>query len=195
MEDVITSPLQEIQRWIAPSSQSRIRDGYAPSAKPEKIPACKQGYAPFIISAETRTAARSFRVARHKSAEHWVIKAQVEDSIVQVLVAAPTRVKEIEAKFNELAEKWDIETAHLSSPLQKMMHPSYQAILGMSAESATNKRQIIRFLLRDLKTSHRDWFLMLSYLTQQNPISPKDSGKTSKMVASWLAWGEKQGLL
>ena len=100
----------------------------------------------------------------------------------------------LEQRFREAAEKWDRETAHLSSPLQKMMHPSYQAILGMSAESPENKRQIIRLLLRDLKSNGRDWFLALSYLTQQNPINPKDAGKTSKMIASWVSWGENQGL-
>lgn len=108
--------------------------------------------------------------------------------------ARPTE-KTLEQKFLEQAEKWDQETAHMSSPLQKMMHPSYQAILGMSAESLDNKRNVIRFMLHDLKRNRREWSLALSYLTQQNPIDPKDYGKTSKVTASWLKWGERQGLL
>jgi hypothetical protein len=102
---------------------------------------------------------------------------------------------DLECRLRQEAEKWELETRHLSSPLQRMMHPSYQAILGMSAETQNNRRDVIRFMLHDLKSNHRDWFLALSYLTQHNPISTKDYGKTSKMVAAWVKWGEEQGLL
>jgi hypothetical protein len=73
-----------------------------------------------------------------------------------------------------------------------MMHPSYQAILGMGAE---HKRDVVRLLLRDLQKNKRDWILALSYLTQVNPINPKDAGKTDKIVDSWVQWGKEQGLL
>jgi hypothetical protein len=98
----------------------------------------------------------------------------------------------LEHRLRELAEQWDQETAHLSSPLQRMMSPSYQAILGMGAE---NKREVIRFLLRDLQENRRDWLLALSYLTQENPVDPRDAGKTDKLVNSWRKWGREQGLL
>ena len=98
----------------------------------------------------------------------------------------------LEQRFTEQADKWDHETAHLSSPLQKMMHPSYQAILGMGAE---HKEAVVRLLLRDLKQNGRDWFLALSYLTQENPINPRDAGKTDKLVRSWLRWGDERGLV
>src|ERR1035438_4687556 len=39
---------------------------------------------------------------------------------------------ELTDRFLEQANKWERETAHLSSPNQRMMHPSYQAILGMA---------------------------------------------------------------
>src|SRR5947209_38701 len=38
----------------------------------------------------------------------------------------------LEERFREQADKWRRETEHLSSPSQMMMHPSYQAILGMA---------------------------------------------------------------
>ena len=77
-----------------------------------------------------------------------------------------------------------------------MEHPSYQAIIGMSAESRENKNCVIRFMLRDVKRKRRDWFLALSYLTQHNPITnPKDYGKSSKLAQAWIRWGEKEGFL
>lgn len=101
----------------------------------------------------------------------------------------------IEQRFREQSERWYQETAHLSSPLQKMMHLSYQAIIGMSSESPERKNEIIRLMLQDLKQNRRDWFLALSYLTQENPISPRDCGKPDRMTRSWINWGERQGLI
>ena len=138
-----------------------------------------------------------FPVAR----PHWNTKRNTllvemwQRARAQAAAGTVPDVRTLEGKFLEQAEKWDRETAHMSSPLQRMMHPSYQAILGMGAASPHNKREIVRFMLRDLRKNHREWFLALSYLTEQNPISPKDHGKTSKMIASWLKWGEGQGLL
>jgi hypothetical protein len=118
-----------------------------------------------------------------------------DDCNVEAAPAVEENKKTLEQRFHEEAEKWGRETAHMSSPLQKMMHPSYQAILGMSAESSKNKRDIIRFMLHDLKDSHREWSLALSYLTQHNPINPKDYGRTDKITAAWIRWGEVEGRL
>src|SRR5207249_10087554 len=41
---------------------------------------------------------------------------------------------QLEKRFREQADKWERETQHLSSPTQRIMHPSYQAILGMGQE-------------------------------------------------------------
>jgi hypothetical protein len=106
----------------------------------------------------------------------------------RVIAADPT----LEQQFIQQADKWQWETAHLSSPLQRMMHPSYQAVLGMGAE---HKRDIVRLMLRDMQKTRRDWLLALSYLTQANPINPKDAGKTDEMIEAWINWGREHGLL
>jgi hypothetical protein len=98
----------------------------------------------------------------------------------------------LEGRFREQAEKWQRETAHLSSPLQRMVHPSYQAILGMGAE---HKREVVGFLLHDMLDNHRDWSLALSYLTHANPISPKDAGRTDKIFEAWLNWGKQHSAI
>jgi hypothetical protein len=94
----------------------------------------------------------------------------------------------LEQRFREQAERWQRETRHLSSPTQKIMHPSYQAILGMGKE-------VVPFMLQDMAQNRADWFLALSYLTQENPIKREDAGKMDKMLASWLKWGNEKGLL
>ena len=110
--------------------------------------------------------------------------------IDEAVAKALTNVTEVslEEKFREQAEKWQRETKHLSSPTQKIMHPSYQAVLGMGNE-------VVPFLLRDLAQNRGEWFWALSYLTQENPIKREDAGKMDKMIASWVSWGQERGLL
>jgi hypothetical protein len=98
----------------------------------------------------------------------------------------------LEERFREQAEKWQQETEHLSSPTQRIMHPSYQAILGMGQE---RKQDVIRLLIRDLRQNRRAWFWALSYLAEDNPISPKDAGKMDKMIRAWVEWGKAKGIL
>jgi hypothetical protein len=95
-------------------------------------------------------------------------------------------------RFQEQAEKWARETAHLSSPTQMMAHPSYQAILGMASE---DKRKIIRLMILDLKQNRNEWFWALSYLTQDNPIKQSDAGKMEKMISAWVNWGIEHNLI
>jgi hypothetical protein len=100
--------------------------------------------------------------------------------------------RSLEERFYEQANKWQTETGHFSSPSQRIMHPSYQAILGMGRE---HKLDIIRLLIRDLQQNRRAWFWALSYLAQDNPINPEDAGKIDKMIFAWVKWGKTKGIL
>jgi hypothetical protein len=98
----------------------------------------------------------------------------------------------LEIRFREQADKWAHETRHLSSPTQRMMHPSYQAILGMAGE---NKEKLIRLLLLDMQKDRRPWFWALSYLTQANPVLQEHAGKMDKMIQDWKSWGIQKGFV
>jgi hypothetical protein len=183
------SPLSELQDWYRPQAHSEARPGRG-SYEIRKLVRhhhVKRSYAAKMLAARRR------RIYE----EAMALLVAGRDAVVQphINAVADERARELDRRLRQQAERWDRETAHLSSPLQRMMHPSYQAILGMSAESAQNRRQVIRFLLSDLRQNGRDWLLALSYLTHENPINPKDSGKTDKMIRSWVKWGEEQGLL
>lgn len=94
----------------------------------------------------------------------------------------------LEMRFSAEALKWESETEHISSPNKRMMHPSYQAILGMG-------KDVIPLLLRDLRDNRRAWFSALSYLTTENPINREDAGKMDRMIDAWVNWGRSRGLL
>ena len=118
--------------------------------------------------------------------------ATITEWLVQTSKLYRTASIPLEERFRQQADKWRRETEHLSSPTQMMMHPSYQAILGMAQE---NKDLVIRLLLRDLEENRGPWFWALSYLTQDNPIKQKDAGKIDKMIKAWVIWAKERNLL
>lgn len=130
-----------------------------------------------------------WRGRKVKSADQ--VQLELIGEIVAKVIAAVPPVA-LEQRFREQAEKWARETQHLSSPSQKAAHPSYQAILGMGRE---NRDEIIRLLLLDLQQNRRLWFWALSYLTEDNPISPAEAGKIDRMIGAWVNWGKIKGLL
>jgi hypothetical protein len=121
------------------------------------------------------------RLSRQKRKQQWRSIAQVLDRMEKRLT--------LEQRFQEQANKWQRETQHLSSPGQRMMHPSYQAILGMANE---NRREIINLMINDMEQHRRPWFWALSYLAQDNPVSQADAGKMDKVIKAWVNWGKEQ---
>lgn len=113
------------------------------------------------------------------------------ESVVAGELCAPTE-STLAERFRGQADKWRRDTEHLSSPTQMMMHPSYQAVLGMALE---NKKEIIRLLIIDLQQHRNEWFWALSFLTQENPITPSDAGKMDRMIAAWVNWGRAKRII
>jgi hypothetical protein len=107
----------------------------------------------------------------------------------QVASRASLADDELRHRFLDLAQQWEDETGHLSSPNQRMLHPSYKAILGMGQE---HKEELIDLLIQDMKDKRRQWFWALSYLAQVNPIKPEDAGRIDRMINAWVRWGEKR---
>jgi len=120
-------------------------------------------------------------------------RKELTSTIARILASLESRQAEktLEQRFQEQADKWQRETQHLSSPAQRMMHPSYQAILGMGNE---NPREIISLMIRDMQQHRRPWFWALSYFAQDNPVSQSDAGRTDKMIKAWVDWEKAKRL-
>jgi len=127
--------------------------------------------------------------------DEWLLQVEdtwgtTENPSVAPAVAAPVKqLVDIRTMFKREAERWSSETGHLSSPTQKMLHPSYQAILGMGQE---HREETIDLLLQDLKENRRPWFWALSYLAQTNPITPAEAGRMDQMIDAWVRWGKSR---
>jgi hypothetical protein len=98
------------------------------------------------------------------------------------------REPSLEERFRELAEIWREETGHMSSAVSASMHPTYQRIIGMGPAA-------VPLLLRDMAETKSHWFWALSAITGENPVRKEDRGRVNKMVAAWLGWGQRRGML
>ena len=90
--------------------------------------------------------------------------------------------------FEELAQAWTAETAHLSSPLKLMEHPAYRQIVGFGPA-------VLPLLLGDLAENHRFWFPALSAISGENPVPDDAAGNVERMTDAWLAWGRDRRLI
>jgi hypothetical protein len=119
-----------------------------------------------------------------KAGEEIQLRAELVDWYVPLIEAESP----LDKRFRAHAEKWERETKHLSSITKRVMHPSYQTIIGMGSD-------VVPLLLRDLQQNRRPWFWALSHITQANPINPADAGKMDKMIMAWVNWASERGLL
>lgn len=89
-----------------------------------------------------------------------------------------------ESEFQELKEWWVDDTAYLSSPIQKAMHPAYQRIIGGGKES-------LPFIIEDLKEGPDHWFWALKSITGADPIPKEHEGRMELMAEDWIKWYEE----
>jgi hypothetical protein len=90
--------------------------------------------------------------------------------------------------FEELAQTWTAETAHISSPVKLMEHPAYRQIVGFGPA-------VLPLLLRDLAENRRFWFPALNAITGENPVPDEAAGDVGRMTDAWLEWGRHRRLI
>jgi hypothetical protein len=96
---------------------------------------------------------------------------------------------ELQARFDELKEKWIVESCHISSVDQMISFDSYQEIIRMGWDA-------VPLLLRELDTPEPNhWFYALRIITGEDPIPKVDRGRIKKMAEHWLQWGRQRSFV
>ena len=91
-------------------------------------------------------------------------------------------------RFHRLKEKWEAETAFLSSVSDIVMHPAYQQIIGMGPVS-------IPLILREMSIKQGQWFWALKSIANEDPVKPEHRGIVAEMSRVWLQWGKERGYI
>lgn len=84
--------------------------------------------------------------------------------------------------FNELAEEWRRETALESFVTRKVMHFSYQSIIGLGPA-------VVPLLLESLAQEPRDWFWALAAIARGDAAEGADNFEDA--ARAWLEWGAR----
>jgi hypothetical protein len=184
MDDVIMSPLQEAQQWLRRSSHFRIDDECVGQPKSAKL--FRDGCGPFAISEVKKYTSRTSRIAHKKTAQNWVV---AEGAFVHNLTIplAIVDTDQLEVTFLGHAAKWERDTRYVSSMTDIVSHPSYKKIIAMGR---AKPKEMLSFLLRDMRENERPWFTALAH-----PVKPTDAGRVDRMTNAWIGWGMKEGLL
>ena len=92
----------------------------------------------------------------------------------------------VRERFQELADRWELETVLLSNSDRAAEHPAHREIVNMS-------ESVIPLILERMQSQGGHWFHALREITNANPVKPDDRGNVGAMQAAWLEWGERNG--
>jgi hypothetical protein len=99
-----------------------------------------------------------------------------------------TRPDELEPLFRQLARQWQDETRYYSFAPQYAVHPAYLRIIGLGPA-------VLPLLLDELRQRSGHWFPALEAITGVNPVPPEARGNVPQMIAAWVEWGRRHGLI
>jgi hypothetical protein len=96
------------------------------------------------------------------------------------------RQPEVAARFARLKMTWREETAFAASLRERVMHRSYQQIIGMGPE-------VLPQILESLKAEPDHWYWALSAITGKDPAEGSETFAAAR--EAWLLWGQGEGLI
>ena len=97
-------------------------------------------------------------------------------------------LNDLRDEFDDLADEWQRETGHVSSPVDIAMHPAYQRIIGFGPA-------VIPLILEDLRARGGQWYWALRALTGESPVPMDAHGSIRVAKQAWLDWGQQRGYL
>lgn len=98
----------------------------------------------------------------------------------------PLAIHRQELEFEQLADRWEAETALESVVTRKAMHAAYQRIIGMGNAA-------VPWILARLQRTPGQWFWALTAITGEDPASGQETVQGAS--TAWIQWGRTQGLL
>lgn len=127
-------------------------------------------------------AGRAYDSEAHRN---FVLRAYGVSPDGKPLDDAHHREVRIGREFRLLANEWEAETAVYSFVSQKVAHPHYRKIINLG-------KDVISYLLRDMRDSPGYWSDALVELTGTDPV-PDDADTLEAVAAAWVKWGRTAG--
>jgi len=95
--------------------------------------------------------------------------------------------QQLKKRFNFYSSIWKNETIFFSSISEITNNAAYRSIIGLG-------KDVLPFIIEDLKTNDNHWFYALEALTGKNPIKENHKGIVMLMKNDWLEWAKENNL-
>ncbi len=92
--------------------------------------------------------------------------------------------QQLKEKFEAYTSIWITETMFSSSVHEIINNSAYRSIVKLG-------KDVIPFIIEELKKEENHWFYALEALTGQNPIKQEHRGIIRLMKSDWIEWAEK----
>lgn len=112
--------------------------------------------------------------------------ARVHGRFVLTSHAPAVQATGAQARFIQLADRWETETQYMSSLQSKLRHDDYLKIIAMGPS-------VLPMILQRMGTKPNYWFLALRSLTDCDPVREDHRGDMWAMTQDWLGWGKLHG--
>jgi hypothetical protein len=89
-----------------------------------------------------------------------------------------------EDQFNLLADWLNADTLYMSNPRHILDHPAYSQIRQMN-------EQAVPFILKRIDKEPNLWTVVLSDMTNAQPVRRWHRGKVSQMAEDWKRWASR----
>lgn len=97
------------------------------------------------------------------------------------LADRPDHSPTLDETFIRLRDRWQSETRHFSSTTRRVLHPAYQAIIGLGPAA-------VPLLLRELEQNVDSWFWALHAITREDPAPDDARGDGDRIARAWMEW-------
>ncbi len=103
-------------------------------------------------------------------------------------MATRLATERIEDRFVKLRDEWKHESRYLSNTAQMALLWPYQQLIGMGMNA-------VPLILSELNREPDHWFWALEAITGENPVPRDGAGDVEASAKTWVAWGEREGLM
>jgi hypothetical protein len=149
----------------------------------------ESGLLPFteLMQVLKRISLPSGRLFNYRQAAGSTTRTVISDAPHTEEVEIST-LEELTKQFNERADRWERETAILSSPSAMYLHRDYMSIIGKGIESPEN---IAPLILERISARHGDWFFALEQIAGKDMA--ENCEKYEDAVTAWYEWAKQKG--
>jgi hypothetical protein len=104
-----------------------------------------------------------------------------------MITLTPEQKRDVARLFQGLATEWNATTRYRSNMHALRNHPVCQELVALGQPA-------VPLILGELEREpNLSWFVVLTAITEENPVPPAVAGQVDAMARAWIDWGRQRG--